>query len=87
MLQQPIVSRDACLEAGRALLEQEQAVTLQQHALSGCRQRVPWVRIGCMVLDTTPNDRNQNGPHRNLMNRVRGHGDHAVVRPARGRCA
>lgn len=45
MLQPPIVSRDAWLEARRALLEDEKALTRQQDALNASRQRLPWVRI------------------------------------------
>ena len=45
MLQHPIVSRDAWLEARRALLDEEKALTRQQDALNAARQRLPWVRI------------------------------------------
>ena len=45
MVQPPIVSRDTWLEARRALLDQEKALTRQQDALNAARQRLPWVRI------------------------------------------
>jgi predicted dithiol-disulfide oxidoreductase (DUF899 family) len=40
-----------------------------------------------MFLDITPNGRNENGPHRNLMDWVKRHDEYAAAPSAGGCCA